>query len=100
MNTVFEHVTTDGNTYMLHVNQTLGFSKGREHSLLYYNQVRANGDIVDDVPILLDRIGKSSHSIIFYEDKVVLSLSTYGPISHLPIRYPTDKETNFSPRSP
>ena len=64
VNAAFSHDTTDGRSYVLHINQSLDFTNSMEHSLLCPNQARINGLIVDDVPRHLDWTNNSSHSII------------------------------------
>ena len=95
VNAAFAHDTQDGQTHILHVNQALDFTQGMEHSLLCPNQCRSNGVIVDDIPKCFDIQNKSTHSIIFPNEDHQLPLSQQGPISYLPVRYPSDEEMDF-----
>ena len=90
VNASFAHDTTDGRTYFLNVNNALDFSTTMENSLLCRNQSRINGVIIDDVPPFLDHRKLSTHSITFPQHDIVLLLDMVGPISYLPVRYPSD----------
>ena len=90
VNAAFAHDTLDGQSYILHLNQALDFTRTMEHSLLCPNQARINGLIVEDVPIHLDHTNNSSHSITVPEMDIKLPLSQEGSISYLPVRYPSD----------
>ena len=59
-NAAFAFDQDDGRTKILILNQCLDFSNTMEHSLLCTNQVRSNGIIVDDVPIVIDVLHCSS----------------------------------------
>ena len=91
-NACFAFDTTEGQTYILEVNQALDFTDSMEHSLLCSNQARSHGVIVDDVPQFLDYFSRSTHSIQFPAEDVSLHLDMHGPVSYLPVRYPTDEE--------
>jgi len=80
--------TLDGQTYIMDINQALDFTNTMENSLLCINQARAHGVVIEDVPRFLDN--NSRHSITFPDDGVELSLLLHGPVSYLPVRYPTD----------
>ena len=96
VNAAFAHDTEEGQTYILNVNQALDFSAGMENSLLCPNhQSRTNGVITDDVPKCLDPSKQSTHSIIFPDKPIHLPLQMNGPISYLPVRYPSDEEMEF-----
>ena len=92
VNAAFAHDTGDGQTYILEVNQALDFTSTMEHSLLCPNQSRIHGVTIDDVPQFLDPSNRSSHSVIFPSQNVSLPLLMQGPISYLPVRYPSDEE--------
>jgi hypothetical protein len=92
VNACVAHDTKDGRTFILEINQALDFTDTMEHSLLCTNQCRAHGVIIDDVPTFLDRKGNSTHSIIFEPENVSLPLELHGPVSYLPVRYPTEEE--------
>ena len=95
VNVAYAHDTTDGETYILNVNQCLDFTDGMDNSLLCPNQARSHGVIVDDVPMLLDPFGVSTHTIFFPDDNVRLPLEMKGPISFLPVRYPSDEDMDY-----
>lgn len=92
VNACFAYDTNDGRTFILELNQALDFSSTMEHSLLCPNQSRCHGVVVDDVPPFLDYRGSSSHAIYFPTEDVTLPLAMHGPISYLPVRYPSDLE--------
>ncbi len=91
----YAYDSTDGRTFILQLNQSLDFSNSMEHGLLCPNQVQINGGIVDDVPPLLDYYNTSKHVIWFRDNDIVLSFHTHGPISYLPVRFPTDEDLDF-----
>ena len=82
--------TIDGQTYILDINQALDLTETMENSLLCTNQARAHGVVIEDVPKFFDN--NSSHSISFPDDSVELPLLLHGPVSYLPVRYPTEEE--------
>ena len=92
VNACFAYDSSDGQTFILEVNQALNFTDTMEHSLLCTNQARSHGVVMDDVPIFLDSHGTSSHSVHFPAEGITMSLDMHGPISYLPVRYPTDDE--------
>ena len=92
VNVSFAHDTKDGRTFILNMNQCLDFTDGMENSLLCPNQARDNGVIVNDIPKFLDPSGKSTHSIYFPMEDINLPLDMNGPISYLPVRYPSDND--------
>lgn len=98
VNANFAYDTPDGNTYILEVNQALDFTSTMEHSLLCTNQSRIHGVVVDDVPKSLDPYNRSTHSIYFPDKEIRCPLLMHGPVSFLPVRYPTDEEMDFCPR--
>ena len=89
--------TSDGKTYILNVNQSLDFTDSMTHSLVCTNQARMNNVIIDDIPTTLDLNGRSTHSVYFPEQDIRIRLQLHGPISYLPIRYPTEEELEFCP---
>jgi hypothetical protein len=98
VNAAFAHDTADGRTFILNMNQCLDFSSGgMEHSLLCPNQARINEVIVDDIPVCLDHRNTSTHSICFPEKEISLPLLLQGPISYLPVRYPSDFDLDNFP---
>ena len=92
VNAAFAHDTSEGQTYILEVNQSLDFSDSMEHSLLCPNQSRMHNVIVNDVPKCLDVQNISTHSVIFPSHDIELPLHMHGPVSYLPVRYPTESE--------
>ena len=86
--------SNEGETYIIHLNQALDFTKSMEHSILCPNQARCNNVIIDDIPLHLDHRELSTHSIIFPDESVNLPLEMRGCTSYLPVRYPTDQELN------
>ena len=92
VNACVAHDTKDGQTFILEINQALDFTETMQNSLLCSNQCRAHGVITDDVPIFLDPTGRSTHSIIFEAENISLPLELHGPVSYLPVRYPTEEE--------
>ena len=95
VNAAFAYDSDDGKTYILEVNQCLDFSHTMEHSLLCPNQARVNGVVIEDCPKFLDKHNKSSHSIWFPDNNVILPLELKFPISFLPVRRPTEEELEF-----
>ena len=91
-NAAFAYDTNDGQTYIINVNQALDFSESMEHSLLCPNQSRIHGVVIEDIPTFLDYYNKSTHSVYFPNEDVRLPLLLNGPVSYLPVRYPTDEE--------
>ena len=92
VNAAFAYDTDNGRTYILNVNQALDFTQSMEHSLLCPNQARVNGVVVSDVPKFLDATGTSTHSIKLPSGNIEMPLHTYGPISYLPVRCPSEEE--------
>ena len=92
VNACVAHDTKDGQTFILEINQALDFTETMQHSLLCTNQCRSHGVIIDDVPTFLDRTGRSTHSIIFEDENISLPLELHGPVSYLPVRYPSEEE--------
>jgi hypothetical protein len=98
VNANFAYDTPDGRTYIIEVNQALDFTSTMEHSLLCTNQARFHGVVIDDVPKPLDYYNRSTHSIYFPEKDIRCPLlSMHGPISFLPVRYPTDEGMDTCP---
>jgi hypothetical protein len=79
-------------SYILVLGQALYFGDEVEASLLCPNQMRANGVIVDDIPIHLLHNNASTHSLIFPEDEVTIPLKLNGCFSYIPTRTPTTNE--------
>jgi hypothetical protein len=71
-------------TYILIMGQALYFGDRMENSLLCPNQMRANGVIVDDVPLHLAPTDKAIHSIYIPDEGVRLPLKLFGCLSYLP----------------
>ena len=66
--------SNEGETYIIHLNQALDFTKSMEHSILCPNQARCNNVIIDDIPLHLDHRELSTHLIIFPDESVNLPL--------------------------
>ena len=85
---------TTGDVSILVFHQMLYFGDKLKHSLLCPNQIRAQGNIVDDTPRHLS--DKSSHSMTFYsedrKDKIFIPLEIDGVISYVNTMKPTEKE--------
>ena len=92
VNVAFSTQSSEGETVILHLNNVLDFTHNMEHSLLCTNQARSNGVIVDDVPQEYDHKGDSTHSIVFPDMDLRLPLKVKGPVSYLPVNFPTDDE--------
>ena len=89
----FAYDTTDGQTYILRINQCLDFTKEMKHSLFSSNQVRSNGIIVDDVPLKIDVLRTSKQAMIIPgTDEIVLPFKMHGPVPYLPVRSPSQNE--------
>jgi len=84
----------DGTTIILHLNQCLDFRSTMEDCILCTNQARINKVIVDDVPLSVHPTGDGTHSIYFPEKGLRFPLLLNGPVSYLPVRYPTDWDMN------
>jgi hypothetical protein len=67
-----------GETFIICVNQGLYFGSIVKHSLLNQNQIRPNGIVVDDCPVLLSPDMYSTHGIILPEEGVHIQLQLYG----------------------
>ncbi len=70
-----------GETYIIIINQALYFGQHLENILLNPNQFRVNGMQVENAPKHLTQ-GKSSHSIVFPEEKVIVPLAMHGCLSY------------------
>ncbi len=82
-----------GTTTILILGQALYMGDKVKTTLLCSNQMRAQGIIVDDVPLHLAPKDKpSSHSIYFPEDDFVVPLSMKGIFSYFSTRTPTWEE--------
>jgi hypothetical protein len=82
-----------GTTTILILGQALYMGDKVKTTLLCSNQMRAQGIIVDDVPLHLAPKDKpSSHSIYFPEDDFVIPLSMKGIFSYFSTRTPTWEE--------
>ena len=54
--------------------------------------MRANGVIVDDVPMHLSPEGQSTHSIYIPDEDIRLPLKLHGCVTYLPTCFPTQEE--------
>jgi len=91
--TAYDHPIS-GETFILIFEQALYMGDRMSHTLIFPNQARTNGVIVDDVPQHLSHDNSSTHSIYFPNEQIRLPLCLRGIISYLPTRYPTDSELN------
>lgn len=78
----------NGRDHVLIVHEALNMSEVMDHSLACPNQMRANGVVVNDVPVQFD--ATSSHSITV--DDLTIPLELRGVISSFKCRAPTDEE--------
>ena len=79
-----------GETFILVVNQCLHLGDMMEHTLMNPNQLRANGIIVNDVPVhLATDPSKATHSIHVIKDDLVIPLTLKGIVSTFPTRCPS-----------
>jgi hypothetical protein len=82
-----------GMTIILILHQALLMGDKIDNTLLCPNQIRANGIIVDDVPLhLAHPTQPSTHSIYCPEDDIRIPLSLRGVISLIETRTPTQEE--------
>ena len=86
---------TDGQPYILIVNQALFFGSKVKTSLLNPNQLRANGLRVDDIPRQFEKT--STHAIHFPDSDVVIPMSLRGVMSGFESRKPTMQEVDQYP---
>ena len=87
------YTCSNGETYILIINEGLIFGDRLENTLLTPNQMRSNGITVEDTPTQFDR--RSRHTIVGADDHgddVTLPLTLRGVISYLSTRYPTEEE--------
>ena len=87
------YTCSNGETYILVINEGLIFGERLENTLLTPNQMRSNGTTVEDTPTQFDR--RSRHAIVGTDDhgdEVTLPLILRGIISYLPTHYPTEEE--------
>ena len=93
VNAAFAVDATDGNSYVVKINQCLDFRSTMEHSLLCTNQSRANGLIINDIPPEYNvHHADDDFSIYCPVSEVNLELANKGPIPHLNVRFPTDHD--------
>ena len=92
VNVAFVLDSDRGETYIIHLNQALDFTTSIENSILYTNQARHDGVIVDDVPKIVDWNQTSTHSVYFPLEDVRFPLFMNGPVSFLNVQYTSDKE--------
>jgi hypothetical protein len=87
--TAYDH-PTNGEVYILQVQQGLYAGEAQTPSLLCPNQLRYNGIQVDDVPRQFNP--RSTHSIYFPREEVSIPLKLNGVMSCFVTRYPTREE--------
>jgi len=89
--TAFDDPET-GITYILVINQALQVP-GMAVTLLNPNQLRANGIIVNDIPVHLSPDpANASHSIMIPDENLTIPLKLQGVISKVEVRYPSIQE--------
>lgn len=54
MNVLLKYIDRDGVEYILEINQCLNFTDTMKHSILFTNQARHGGVIINDTPRILD----------------------------------------------
>ena len=96
VNVLYKYENTEGDQYILEVNQCLDFSDTMVHSILCTNQVRHTGIIVNDVPKVCDPT--SSQDIRVDDGETVMPLEMNGPIPYLPISKPSINDIEYLPR--
>jgi hypothetical protein len=83
----------DGTTYILILGQAIYMGDSVNATIIYPNQLRSHGIVVDDVPIHLSPItNPSRHEIYHPEQDVYIPLSLSGIISYFDTRQPTMQE--------
>ena len=87
VNAMFSCDTPTGQTYILEANQALDFSDTMENSLLYTNQARAHGMVVDNVPKFLNYHNTSTHSVYFPQANFQGIQKLYLPMVNLLIEF-------------
>jgi hypothetical protein len=78
-----------GETIVIIINQALYFGDQMDEILLKPNQIRAFGNVVDDVPKIF---GDNSHSIKILNENFSIPLKLCSIISYFPVRTPTLQE--------
>ena len=96
VNVLYKYENTEGDQYILEVNQCLNFSDTMTHSLLCTNQARHHGVIINDVPKVCDQ--SSSQDMRINDGKYIIPLEMNGPIPYLPISKPTNEDIEYLPR--
>jgi hypothetical protein len=91
--TAYDHPLS-GETFILIFGQALYLGDKLRHTLIFPNQLRFNGVIVDDIPKHLSHDGKSTNSIYLPNQDVRLPLKLRGVISYLDTRDPTEYDLN------
>jgi len=85
----------DGQTYLLILHECIFLGDRLPHSLLCPNQLRANGLIVNDVPVQFDK--KSTHSILDPQTDVRIPLFLKHAISYFDSYRPSLEEAQTLP---
>ena len=84
---LFKYESTDGDQFVLEINQCLNFTDTMVHSILCTNQARHIGIIINDVPKACDIT--STQDLRSKDGKYILPLEMNGPIPFLPISKPS-----------
>ena len=96
VNALYKYETTDGDEYVLEVNQCLDFTKTMTHSILCTNQARHMGIIINDVPRVCDSL--STQDMRTKDGKYIMPLEMNGPIPYLPVSKPSLNDVEYLPR--
>ena len=88
VNTIYAYDDPDSmHTILLRFNNSI-YIKEMENALLYPNQARENGIIINDVPPHLDRTNQSTFSIIAGDNE--LGLEQFGPTAYIHLTRPKE----------
>ena len=96
INVLYKYINTEGDEYILEVNQCLDFTDTMIHSILCTNQARHIGIIVNDVPKVCD--ANSPQEIRTNDGKTTMPLEMNGPIPYIPITKPSLNDVEYLPR--
>ena len=91
---IFHAIYADDNpeslrTFLLRFNNVI-YIKNMKNALLFPNQAREHGTIVDNVPPYLDHTGQRTFSVSTSEH--AFHLQQHGPTACLQLRRPTNEE--------
>ena len=86
VNVLFKYEDTDGEQYILEVNQCLNFTETMKHSILCTNQARHAELQINDIPRVLDSL--SSQDIRINGSDTIIQIEMNGPIPFIPVPKP------------